>query len=360
VVSLSPDGGGNWVGDGMIKHTITPFEYRFYAYDTSMNLLEHPEIYDRTPFDNDYPEIFNDMSQLSAESGRPYVFRVMVTDNIDLFDETVKVNYWYGTGAPTQIPMTRLMGNIFWAQIDIPNIIGSLTYNFTATDWMGYVSYSKDTTVQILDIILPDIDTPDYDEYATTGDTYTVQVDVTDDGEIDSVAMEYYYGDNPDDVGSIIGSGSADTYTFELSIPDSLDDLHFTIVAMDRQGNTQRLPYITVPVMDDDLPVMISDMADASGTTGDQFMFKANLTDNIGIETVMVHYTLPDGTSYMGVMENVEGMYELTITLPDDMKGDLNYTYMIYDTSMNLLRTDEVTVITVSYTHLTLPTTPYV
>ena len=344
-VWLMDDGTGNYVGTFEVKHTLTPFEYEFGAYDTSWNYASSPTPGSRTPVDNDLPDIFNDMSPLSGETGKTYKFRVMITDNIALMPASMEVSYRIGAGIMTDASLTRIAGNIYGADISLPGQAGMLYYTFSATDTSGNAHTTDEVQVQILDITPPVLGTPAFSMEAYTGDDYVVTVTATDDVGVTYVRMRYYFGDEmPSTVPYVEGVASGGTYTLTVPVPHMLTPLHFSIVASDAQGNLQTLPFVTVNVYDNDLPQLDEDRSPSTTVTGGDILFNITVSDNIGVSHVNVHYTLPDETMHIDAMYRDGEIFTLHIPISDNYRGDLTYAFEIVDTSMNALITDAMTV----------------
>ncbi|MDG6223949.1 MAG: PKD domain-containing protein [Candidatus Thermoplasmatota archaeon] len=344
-VWLMDDGSGNFAGTFEVKHTLTSFEYEFWAYDTSWNWASSPTPGSRTPVDNDVPDIFNDMSPLSGETGKTYKFRVMITDNIALMPGSMEVSYRIGSGTTTDTSLTRIAGNIYGAEVTLPGQAGMLYYTFSATDTSGNVHTTDEVQVQILDITPPVLGTPAFSMDAYTGDDYVVTITATDDVGVTYVRMRYYFGDEmPSTVPYVEGVASGSTYTLTVPVPHMLTTLHFSIVASDAQGNLQTLPFVTVEVHDNDLPQLDEDRSSTEAVTGGDLLFNITVSDNIGVSHVNVHYTLPDGTIHIDEMYREGDIFTLHIPISDNYRGDLTYAFEIVDTSMNAFITDEVTV----------------
>jgi hypothetical protein len=339
-ILLMDGGAGNYHVNYELAHTLVPLDYNFTVFDTSGNSIRS-STNTVTISDNDPPEIFSDMTKKVAKAGeKGFSFKVMVTDNIELNTITLDYKFSFGTGNWQTVPMTVLSGNIYLYQLDLPQESGTLSYKFKATDTpAGLVWETQEKVVELLDTTAPEIGGLDYGENAYTGDSYAITATVTDDIEVDTVRMYYSFGSGapvPMD-----GVASGDTYTFTLQVPHSLDPLYFWIEAVDLNSNMGMTEVFMVPVMDDDLPVFEEDLSDMETTTGDMLMLKLNATDNIGVDHVDVSVMLPGGDWETHTMMSMDKTYHMEFTMPNDVIGMVSYYFTIYDTSMNMITTDE-------------------
>ncbi|MFW3145851.1 MAG: PKD domain-containing protein [Thermoplasmatota archaeon] len=337
------EGPSGWYVVEILEDTTVPMVYNFTVIDTSMNSLTGPNK-SVTITDNDNPWLYSDMSDTAAEAGKDFVFKVMASDNIAV--ASVSVEYWYSFNSQhTTTPMAILSGNIYYLEHTLPAEPGTLYYVFNTVDVNGNPGSSPEKTVEILDITPPVISDVVFNTMAYTGNQFTVTATVTDDVEVNYARMWYYFGDKlPTTPEFVTGTPSGSDFTFTITIPDSLDDLHFWLMSVDMEGNMVQTGHYIADVQDDDLPEAVLDLSDTSSTTGDPFMFKFNATDNIAVGWVNVTYMLPGMEAMTVTMEVMDMTYYLEIDVPNERKGTLTYHFTIYDTSMNMLMTDEVEV----------------
>jgi hypothetical protein len=126
------------------------------------------------------------------------------------------------------------------------------------------------------------------DTTATTGDNFDFSIVVTDNGTVSSVTVEYWFGTATRSNDTMSGTGP---YTYSITIPsDSTDTLHYVFWATDDEGNITSTTQVDVSVTDNDDPVFGTDGSDTVATTGDDFDLSIQVTDNVGIDTVVVEY----------------------------------------------------------------------
>jgi hypothetical protein len=338
MLMMTSDGTGGYYLVVDLEDTLSPMSYNFTVYDTSMNMITGANG-GVAITDNDNPYLFSDMSANEAEAGLDYEFKVMAKDNIGV--GSVTVEYWFSYNSQrTTIPLSVLSQDIYYAEITLPAQPGEMYYIFNSQDTSGNDGSTSEETVMILDITPPEISAVMYDETAYTGDEYIVTATVTDDVEVNWVRMWYYYGSDVPEY--VDGTASGDDYTFTITIPDELEDLNFYLASADMELNLIELDTMTIPVMDNDLPMFDDDLSDTSATTGDMFMLKVNVSDNIEIGYVNANYMYPGGEWDTFTMMGMDRMYYLELTMPNDMKGTFSYYFSVYDSSMNMIETTQV------------------
>ncbi len=336
------------------RHTMSGLKYNFSVLDTSLNTIWTSNT-TMMPTDNDPPAIFSDMSPLFGYTGAGYRFNVLCTDNIDL--DSFEVVYSTSLDS-TEIrdDMVEMESGQFYYDIVLPIEPCSLYYKFIAKDWIGQTTETPLKTVEVKDLIPPTIEDLVFDDTAYTGDEYVITATVMDDIALSYARVYYYLGDEEPVVPMVAAAENVgSSYTFTIMVPDDLSGLHFKVVALDIESNMQAIGWITIGVMDNDLPEMVEDLSyspdstvdDATKpTTGDDYMFMVNVTDNIAIGSVMVYYTMPGGEEMSLILDTgtrAVWSYSGTVTVPN-VAGDILYHFVIADTSMNEMVTNEVTV----------------
>jgi hypothetical protein len=336
--------GGNWYTVERMEDTLALLEYTFTLVDTSMNSYETPTAI-VTMLDNELPMFFGDMTPKVAEAGQfNFPFRVMVSDNVGVSE--VNLHYFFDFDTTEKIePMESLSNDVYFFELDLPPLSGKMTYWFDAKD-LAPAYNSNDTAdnkkmVDILDNKEPVIGIPDYNLHATTGDTFEITVDITDDVNVAGARAYYYFGnDQPDTVPFVEGVDSSGTYTFSIDIPDSLQPLNFWLEAFDLGNNNAVTILFQVEVIDNDMPGFTEFLSDSAAMTGEDFIFKVNVTDNIGVSYVEVVYTVT-GMEEMREILSMDGdTHMLTIMVPNDNGGTMDYHFIAHDTSDNMFESE--------------------
>jgi hypothetical protein len=114
--------------------------------------------------------------------------------------------------------------------------------------------------------------------------------------------------------------------------------LSYYFVAVDTSGNWYRSPTTTVEVVDNQPPELIEDLTPSNGTTGDPFSFVFTVADNIGVNRVELEYwySRQSSTRWSELgFEDPSGTWSLTIVLPTDEVGTVQYRISIFDEAEN-------------------------
>ncbi len=313
---------------------ISDLHYLFRAVDEQGNWVESME--DNIIIsDNDPPIFGEDLTADSGTTGDPFRFEIEVSDNIEL--EEVLVSYWFGSGDARDIAMSNGSGTYF-LEIMIPSDVESLHYYFYADDTSDNTNETDVEDVTILDNDRPVFGSDTSDAVATTGDEFRFEVEVADNIEIADVRVEYWFGSEPHNNVSMEGDGS---YLLTIvTTMSSLEPLHYIFHSIDTAGNWNHTSQVNLDLIDNDLPVFLTDYSDESATTGDEFTFDIDIIDNIEISGAYVEYWFSDGDHQNESME-IENTNTLTITIPSDSLDELHYIFRTVDSSGNWNHTDE-------------------
>ncbi|MGA1820686.1 MAG: SBBP repeat-containing protein, partial [Thermoplasmatota archaeon] len=341
MIPMEYGGSGNYFVVQDIRHTLVPLYYNYTIVDSSDNDITTPNKIIAIS-DNDPPEIFTDMTRLVARAGETdFPIKTMVFDNIEI--GTVTVEYWYSFDSTVRnLTMTEFTPGIFYVNIDLPTVAGTLYYQYTSTDVpTGNFYRTGVTEVEILDATPPEITDVINSDQAYTGDEYSISATITDDIGVTTAVIYYYFGDETPMFFDLEVSG--DTYSYTIPVPDSLEPLYFWLEAWDLQENMMMTETFMVPVLDNDDPLLEDDLSDMEATTGDTFMLKLNATDNIGIGKVEAALMYPGSEEWeTHEMDVMDITYWLEITMPNDVTGVFSYHFTVYDTSMNMFQSEQV------------------
>jgi hypothetical protein len=245
--------------------------------------------------------------------------------------------------------METLSNDVYYYLLDLPLMSGTMTYWFDATDIGPAFNYFEtDANKQVVDILdnrEPVIGIPVFEPKANTGDTYGISVDVSDDVSVSGARLYYFFGTTqPGTVPFMDGSGSSGTYSFQVDVPHSLEPLNFWIEAFDVGGNSARTVTFQVEVMDNDLPSFVDFLSDTTAATGEEFMFKVNVTDNIGVGRVELTYTFTGMDPMTKLMERDGDTFMFSMIVPNDNGEGFEFYFKVLDTSGNIVESDPFTI----------------
>ena len=311
------------------------FQYIFHAEDDAGNWAETVQV-DIDIVDDEDPAFGTDGSDTAGTTGDHFDFSIVVTDNVEV--DSVYVEYWFGTDTPTNTSMSGT--GPYTYQITTPSDrLDDLHYIFHAVDHGGHWIHTSQVDVDITDNDGPEFfdSTP---AFATTGESITFSVAITDNIGFVSASLEYWFGtDTPTNV-SLTGSSP---FTYIVSIPlNSLDKLHYIFHANDVTGIWTETPQKTVTILDNDKPVFGTDASDTAGTTGEEFDFSIGVTDNIGLIVVYVEFWWGNGPHSINILSESSGTYTLTVDLRTDTDETFHYFFQAADTSGNWARSSTV------------------
>ncbi|MCD6573662.1 MAG: right-handed parallel beta-helix repeat-containing protein, partial [Thermoplasmata archaeon] len=121
------------------------------------------------------------------------------------------------------------------------------------TDYVDYYPWWDSPSGSILPSI--NDNTP---STATTGDPFTFNASVVDNIGVSNVYVEYWYGTGSHTNVSM-NNVAGDYYEYDITIPDTLETLHYIISALDSSGNWNNTGIKDVTISDDDLPSLDAD-----------------------------------------------------------------------------------------------------
>jgi len=308
--------------------SLNTLHYYFAITDAAGNWLVGPQV-DVDVSDNDPPTLNSDNSDTFADLGQTFTFDVDITDNIGM-NET-RLVYWFGTDIPENITMNG--AGPYDYQITIPSdLIYKLHYYFVATDIFGNWLVGPQVDVNITDKIAPTDLTDTSDSLATTGDTFTFEVNATDNIGISDVYVVYWFGSGTQTNSTMTGTGP---FNLDITVPsNSLDTLHYYFTISDEAGNWLVGPQVDVSVKDNDAPTLVTDHSDTEATSGVVFIFNVDATDNIGVSKAFVIYWFNSEPETNATMTGT-GPYIRSITIPAGSSGTMHYYFVITDTAGN-------------------------
>jgi len=275
--------------------------------------------------DNDAP-MLNDTTPADPATGDEFTFTVNVTDNIGVGN--VYVLYWTDVSTPANMTMA-LSGN-YSLMITVPPGASMLHYIISAVDSAGNWASLNQTNLTVLDNKAPwsIVDLSPLMSY--TGLNYTFNATVMDNIGVNEVYVVYWT-----DVSGSANETTALTggfYTFTATIPVSATMLYYKFVAVDASGNWAESPVFTRSVMDI-IPPVVTDESPSVAYTDSSFIFKANASDNIGVTTVYVIYSI---NARPLVQAKMLAGYEFTLLLPADATT-LSYRFNATDGAGNYM-----------------------
>lgn len=293
--------------------------------------------------DNDLPEVM-DTTAGSPVTGDTFTITGVALDNVDI--SKVHLYYWFDLyGGGTDGPYNVTMDPAYSKNIDAPVNAVTLHYNISANDTSGNWNEIGEIVIAILDDELPKIiDTTSGSP--TTGDIFTITATLTDNVQVDSVHLYYWFETTGGPIAPLnmtmddLGGGN---YGYDVNMPSIALVLHYKITANDTSNNWNETGFFSPIVVDNDLPAVIDTIAGIP-KTGESISITATVTDNIGVDAVHLYYwfDLFGGGTDGPYNISMDPGYSRVINVPFDAVV-LYYNISANDTSNNWNEIGEAT-----------------
>ncbi|MGA1821037.1 MAG: hypothetical protein ACMUIG_00760 [Thermoplasmatota archaeon] len=313
--------------------SVEPLHYIFHANDSLGNWNRSSESVVSVT-DNDDPVFGSDYSDTDPSTGDDLDLLVEITDNIGV--TAAAVEYWFGSGSHVNVSLSNIGGNLWGRTVVIAPAAESLRYRFHAFD---SADNSADTTV--ISIAVTDNDRPVFTDislisWVGTGDTVNITAEISENIGIDDVSLEYWFGESAHANETMI-QGSDDSWYLLVAAPDNaLDDLNYTYHAVDLSDNYNYSGPYSIKVRDNDAPVILNDMSDQNGTTGDPYDFEVKGRDNIGIANASASYRFGSGNwTHVNLSDVMYENWTATIVIPPGTIHPMEYFITLTDGSDN-------------------------
>ena len=300
-------------------------------------------------FDAIPPEISSITAPEVANTGDQLAIHISGSDLHGISEVTVEV--WYGDASVHVNHTAQLWSgspqNGLWV-LDLTvatDTIKTLHYVVHVKDTADNVNSTLVKNIQVQDIVPPVLGTDRTPADTTTGGEILFSIDVSDNVGLEGVLLEYWFGTSATHANVTMNEVSPDRWTHTMTVPpDAAMDLNYIIWANDTSSNLATSALRVVKVVDNDMPILVTDLTPATGTTGDQFTFTVEVTDNVGIGKIDVEYWSigdPSTLAEEPMGKGPSGTWSLTIIVPSHTINDLLYQLRIYDLSQNMLHIPE-------------------
>ncbi len=318
-VSMKDNGNGDYSYILDVPSNAVLLHYNISAEDIYGNWNQTGDI-TRNVVDNDKPVITDTTSGIPA-TGDSFTFSADVMDNIAV--GSVYVEYWFDSGAHHNESMSHTSGNTWEHTITVASDASALYYIFHAKDTSNNWNQTE-KRLAVSDNDAPEI-TDNTTGAPTTGDPYTFSADLVDNLGVDSVYVEYWFGDESHNNESM-ARGSADIWEYTVTVSDNAISLHYVFHANDTFDNWNSTEKVTLNIMDNDAPHAAISTESKNYSVGDTITLSANeSTDNEGI----LNYTwYINGTSSAV-------LYSSLVSYRFSDSGNYNITLVVKDSTGN-------------------------
>lgn len=214
------------------------------------------------------------------------------------------------------------------------NYDGNYTYTYYISSFTKYRDSAMSDPVTAKDLVAPTILEDLSSVNATTGDPHEFRVRVEDNILVRGVQVEYWI--NNDDLKAIdLTLGNEDLWKGIIEIGNRLGSLNYRIRAFDGVMNSVLSNKVSLTIIDNDAPEVISFSLNGSMTTGETIAITMEARDNIEISRVQIEYSFGEGEIFTSNMKK-KGSYLADITLPSNFTGKMKFRFNISDGSKNI------------------------
>jgi hypothetical protein len=253
---------------------------------------------------------FDDNSPSQGYTGDDFVFNVSISDDTGSGDElTVYVDWSQGSKGGND-SMSWMGGSFFTKTVTLdPGSVSDLDYVFHAYDSLGNYGQSAPFSAPVLDNDPPTITSDSGDTGMETGETTTLWLQATDNIQVTQAKISI-------DGGTAITmtwANNQDRYEYDYTAPPGDDNDHtYTLTAYDAQDQTTTSGPYDIIVTDNDYPIITDITATPETQEINGYVnITAQVTDNIGINSVYLNIQYPDSTSENKSItsNNINNMY---------------------------------------------------
>jgi len=269
---------------------------------------------------------YNDRTPSNATTGDPFTFDVSIPDPGNGW--MLGVEYWLGS-REHRFGRMEYNGSFRYTMTIPGDFIGTQKYIIHIVS-PTQVYYGTDLrSTEVLDNDPPLFGPDNTPSIAYSGEPMNYAVVVFDNIGIGSLTLDYWYGSLPHQERNMSLS-HGDEYRYMTVAPDDFTGLvNYSFIAIDHAGNEAMLNG-SIRVIDTIAPVLYNDLTPARGTTGDPFVFEADIRDNIDLDQASVEYWYWQGEHHNeSMVEN--GTFSRNITLPADSIASFTYRFHFAD-----------------------------
>ncbi len=271
-----------------------------YSVDGGMGVKdEHPLVF-ITFVDDISPTFVTDRTWKNATTGDIFNFSATVIDNIAVVN--VWVNYTINGRIFHNISLVHHDNDIWYNNTVLLENATNLTYHFSVLDAGRNWKRVHGSNILVNDNDAPELILDNSMNSATTGDRYEITADFADNIRVDFVLINYTF-----DGIQFHNESLFDMETMQwnktLDIPSWATFFTYYFYFGDAAGNRNITDARNITVTDNDLPILLKDNTPETSTTGEDFLFSAEFTDNINISSVWINYAF-DSQDFFNVPLN--------------------------------------------------------
>ncbi|MFW3145176.1 MAG: protein kinase domain-containing protein [Thermoplasmatota archaeon] len=294
---------------------------------------------DNYPLVDNIKPILYDETPSSIYVGEQLSLKFQISENTFIKNSTVE--YWFEGG--TRYNKTYEDNDLLEFKIPISmNETRTFHYILNVTDIVGNWNNTGLLNVSVIDNVIPTFGGNIIRSSATTGELLWFNTTVSDNINVSSVKVEYWYG-NEEHLNISLERGSGFSWTNWTTVQHTLSTLHYIIHAYDNSNNHAQAGTFNISITDNDLPVFSLNKTDLEGTTGDEFKFSIKVEDNIGLFNVTLNYWFGNNETIRIVKDiselNDRRYFNYSVSVNSNSTAELYYYFEANDTSNNWNRT---------------------
>jgi len=171
-----------------------------------------------------------------------------------------------------------------------------------------------------------------------------IAANVTDNLLLDTVLANITFPNSTSQLLTLINT-STDKFNISFTIPALLGQYNITIIANDSSNTINDTETTFFTAVDQIRPevINITPLANSTFNVSDIIEISANVTDDIGVDTVLANITLPNSTVQQITLTQVGATIQFnnSFTIPNSLQGRYNVTIIANDTSNNVNDTED-------------------
>ncbi|MCK5774230.1 MAG: hypothetical protein KAH57_10620 [Thermoplasmata archaeon] len=178
---------------------------------------------------------------------------------------------------------------------------------------------------------------------AYAGEPFKFIAELFDEDGVDQAMVEYWFEPEVIENRSMVNSG--DNWTWSIVTPHTSNNLNYEFHFRDINGAWNETMWRSIQVIDAIPPVLDDDLTPDTASTGDEFTFSIEASDNVGLQAVFLEYWFGEGDRTNISMTGGDD-YSFTLDIPVDSLETLYYFVGAIDTSalVYISDTSEVTI----------------
>ena len=293
---------------------------------------------------NQYPILINDYTNSNGTTGDRFEFNLSILNDATISTVTIMWSHGNSSGnINLNLSETNYFGISRWCgSIFLHDDLGNLTYNVSVIDNSGKYILNNKRTVNVRDNDRPLFGTK-WNSTVTTGDSALFTINITENIGVDQLMFNFIINRGQSFNWSV-NNNTENMWSITIVIPDNAFSFEYYFWVNDTSNNQNKTISDILSVVDNDIPFIISDDTDSTGTTGEPLTFSTHFSDNIGLDPAKVYVIwfydfgenpLTSSMSYLG-----QYAWQFTIGAVRPNATVIYYGFLIYDISGNSYSTD--------------------